>query len=85
MGHPRKRPRRLAEKLKQIRLHHGLSQSGLVKELGLSLDYTFVSKWELDRNEPEISVLLAYCRYANIPLENLADDELELDLSKIAS
>jgi transcriptional regulator with XRE-family HTH domain len=80
MGHARKRPKRLAEKLKAIRLHYGLSQSELVKELGLNLQYSFVSKWVLDKNEPEISVLLAYCRFAKIPLEQLADDELDLTL-----
>jgi transcriptional regulator with XRE-family HTH domain len=81
MGHARRRPKRLAEKLLQIRKHYGLSQSGLVKALGLSIHYNFISKFELDKNEPEVSVLLAYCRYANIPLEQLVDDDLDLDLT----
>lgn len=80
MGYPRRRPRRLAEKLLEIRKHYGLSQSELVAELGLDIDYNFISKYELDRNEAPIDVLLAYCRYANIPLEQLADDELDLTL-----
>lgn len=82
MGYPRRRPKRLAEKLKAIRLHYGLSQPQLVKELGLSIPYTFISKFELDKNEPEITVLLAYSRYAKVPLEQLVDDELQLDLSR---
>lgn len=80
MGHKRRRPARLAEKLKAIRSHYGWSQSELVAELGLDIDYNFISKYELDRNEPPIDVLLAYCRYAKIPLEQLADDELDLTL-----
>jgi len=80
MGYPRRRPHRLAEKLKAIRFHYGLSQSELVRELGLNSAYTNVSKWELNRNEPDMLVLLAYCRYAKIPLEQLADDELDLTL-----
>ena len=80
MGYPRRRPRRLAEKLKAIRQHYGLSQSELVAELGLDIHYSNVSKWELNKNEPEITILLAYCRYAKIPLEQLADDGLDLTL-----
>lgn len=80
MGHPRRRPRRMAEKLKAIRLHYGLSQSELVKALGVDIKYTSISKFELDRNEAPIDVLLAYARFAKIPLEQLVDDQLNLTL-----
>ena len=80
MGYPRRRPKRMAAKLKQIRESLGLSQSELVQELGLDIDYSNISKFELDKNEPPIDVLLAYCRRLNVPLEQIVDDELELRL-----
>ena len=73
----------MAEKLKAIRYKLGLSQSEMVKELGVDIPYFNISKYELDKNEPPIDVLLAYARLAKVPLEQLVDDELPLDLSLI--
>jgi len=75
----------LAEKLLQIRLSLGLSQEQLVKRLKLEspINYTTISKYELDKNEPPIDILLAYARLAKVPLEQLVDDDLSLDLSLI--
>lgn len=80
MGHARPRPRHLASKLLEIRLRLGLSQSALVKALGVEdqIHYPNISKYELDRNEPPLVILLAYARLAEIPVEYLIDDELEL-------
>lgn len=80
MGYPRRRPKRLAEKLKQIRESRGLSQSELVAELGLDFPYNNVSKFELDRNEPDLIVLLAYARFADVSLAQIVDDQLDLML-----
>ena len=77
MGSPRPRPKHLAKKLLQIRRSLGLSQSQLAKEIGVT-NYTDISKYELDRNEPPLFVLLAYSRAADIPLERIIDDELTL-------
>lgn len=81
MGYPRRRPKRMAEKLKQIRESLGLSQSEMVKALGVDTPYNNISKFELDKNEPPIDVLLAYCRLVGVPLEHLVDDELDLTLT----
>ena len=40
--------------------------------------YNDISKYELDKNEPPLFVLLAYSRAADIPLERIVDDELTL-------
>lgn len=80
MGYPRRRPKRLAEKLKQIRESRGLSQSELVAELGLDFPYNNVSKFELGRNEPDLIVLLAYARFADVSLAQIVDDQLDLML-----
>jgi transcriptional regulator with XRE-family HTH domain len=77
MGHARPRPKYLAAKLLQIRNSLGLSQPRLAKVLGVHA-YNDISKYELDKNEPPLFVLLAYSRAADIPLEKIVDDELTL-------
>ena len=77
MGSPRPRPKHLAAKLLQIRHSLGLSQPKLAKVLGVPA-YNDISKYELDKNEPPLFVLLAYSRAADIPLEKIVDDELTL-------
>src|SRR5215208_1167174 len=80
MGSARPRPRRLAEKLLQIRFSLGLSQKKLVKFLGVEdqINYKNISKYELNKNEPPLEVLLAYARTAQVHLEEIVDDELDL-------
>jgi transcriptional regulator with XRE-family HTH domain len=80
MGSARPRPARLAEKLLQIRNALGLSQTEMLRRLGVEdlIDYTFISKYELDKNEPPLLVLLQYARVAGIHMEALVDDELDL-------
>jgi transcriptional regulator with XRE-family HTH domain len=80
MGYSRPRPKRLAEKLLQIRNALGLSQTELWRRLGVEDEIPFkrISKYELDQNEPPLSVLLQYARLAGVHMEDLADDELDL-------
>ena len=82
MGHSRPRPKHLAKKLLQIRRSLGVSQGELVKQLGVHalIHYTNVSKYELDKNEPPLAILLAYARIAEIPVEQIIDDEFELTI-----
>jgi len=77
MGSPRPRPKHLAAKLLQIRQSLGLSQPKLAKLLGVHA-YGDISKYELNKNEPPLFVLLAYSRAADIPIERIVDDELPL-------
>ncbi len=80
MGHSRPRPKHLAAKLLKIRRELGISQPEMVKRLGLDLPYTycFISKYELDKNEPPLMVLLAYAKLAEIPVESLIDDQITI-------
>ena len=80
MGYARPRPKRLAEKLLQIRNALGLSQTEMWRRLGVEDDipYKRISKYELDQNEPPLSVLLQYARVAGVHMEALVDDELDL-------
>ena len=80
MGHSRPRPKHLAKKLMQIRRSLGVSQGELVRQLGVQalIEHTTISKYELNKNEPPLIILLAYARLAGIPVEQIIDDELEL-------
>jgi len=82
MGHSRPRPKHLAKKLLQIRRRLGVSQGELVRQLGVQalIEHTTISKYELNKNEPPLAILLAYARLAGIPVERIIDDELELTI-----
>ncbi len=82
MGSARPRPRLLAKKLLLIRLHLGISQTQLLIRLGVqhAIDYTTISKYELNKNEPPLQTLLAYARLANVPVEYLIDDQIDPDV-----
>lgn len=77
---PRRKPKRLAEKLRQIRLAFGLSQSEMLNRLEADdlIAYNEISKYELGLREPALLVLLQYARAANVSTDVLIDDELDL-------
>jgi transcriptional regulator with XRE-family HTH domain len=80
MGARELRPKRLAEKLKQIRTGLGLSQNELLEKIGFS-EYIFqgnVSQYELGRREPPLPVLLRYAQLAKTSVDVLIDDEQNL-------
>lgn len=76
----RQKPRRLAEKLLQIRLALGLSQSELLRRLDLedTISYKKISDYERGNREPSLLILLQYARAANVSTDVLIDDELNL-------
>lgn len=77
---PRRKPKRLAEKLLQIRTGLGLTQTKLVERLGVEdiLTYNKISEFESGRREPSLLVLLQYARLVGISTDVLIDDELDL-------
>jgi transcriptional regulator with XRE-family HTH domain len=83
MGKPRHRPERLAEKLLHIRLALGLSQSELLRRIGLedTISYKKISDYEHGYREPTLLVLLGYARAANVSMEAIVDDELDLPVN----
>lgn len=80
MGSTRERPERLAEKLRQVRLSLGVSQSEMVRRLEAEdqLDYARISGFETGLREPTLKILLRYARLANVHMEALVDDDLDL-------
>lgn len=80
--HKRRSPEKLASKLLEIRIRLNESQNGILKRLNLSEEFErdYVSKWERGVMEPPLHVLCAYADVANVYLDTLARDNLELPL-----
>ena len=78
--YPRRKQKRLAEKLLQIRLALGLSQNEMLRRLGAEEDLyrTNISNYELGEREPPLYVLLGYARLAGVCLDVIVDDDLDL-------
>lgn len=76
----RRKPERLAEKLLEIRLKLGLSQNGVIRRLGLAdeLQQDYISKFERGILVPPLHVLLAYAEMANLWVEALIKDSVDL-------
>ena len=78
--YPRRKQKRLGEKLLQIRETLKLSQNEILWHLGLSDDYsrTIISNYEQDHREPPLYVLLQYARLAGVCLDAIVDDDVDL-------
>ena len=79
-GAARIKPERLAEKLRQVRLALGFSQTEMLKRLGFEdrIAYHRISNYELGTGEPPLPVLLAYAKLAGVSTDVLIDDDLDL-------
>jgi transcriptional regulator with XRE-family HTH domain len=75
---PRPKPERLGEKLLAIRLKLEMSQTEMCKALGLRVNYSAISNYELGTREPPLPTLLQYARMVGISTDVLIDDELDL-------
>jgi len=76
--HPRPKPKHLAAKLLAIRQRLRVSQSDMVRLLKAQISTARISEYESGIREPNLLVLLAYSRAANIPVEKIIDDELTI-------
>ncbi len=76
----RVKPKRLADKLVQIRSALGLSQSEMFRRLGVEefSEVKRISDYETGKSEPSLIVLLQYARAAGICVDVLIDDEMNL-------
>lgn len=76
----RRRPALLAEKLLKIRTEMGLSQNEMIRRLGLQgeLVQAEVSMYESGTRIPDLLVILEYARAANVFVDALIDDALDL-------
>ena len=78
----RPKPKKLAEKLKKIRVSLGLSQNELISKLGVddAIVRSTISAFERGAREPSLTTLLKYARLAGVSTDLLIDDKLELNL-----
>lgn len=77
----RVKPKHLAEKLTTIRNKLGLTHEELIKKLDLPnipLYRASISQYESGKIEPPLPVLLKYARLANIFVDVLIDDDVDL-------
>jgi transcriptional regulator with XRE-family HTH domain len=73
------RPARLPEKILQIRKVFGDTQEDMARRLGFQdISREYISGYELGKREPPLPVLLEYARAANVSVEALIDDGLDL-------
>ena len=77
----RVRPKRLPEKLATIRKALELTHEDLITKLNcphIPLYRASISQYESGKIEPPLPVLLRYARIANIYVDVLIDDEIDL-------
>lgn len=58
-----------ADKMKELRLKHHMTQADLAERLGLSA--SAVGMYEHGRREPDLSVILQLCQIFNVPADTL--------------
>lgn len=78
---PREHPKRLAPKLRHIRLALNYSQeqmAELLRQAKRSVRPGHVSELERGLREPTLALLLRYARISGVPMDVLVDDELDL-------
>lgn len=76
----RRAPKRLPQKLREIRLKLGLSQNEMIRRMGLEEELTReqVSSFELGRRQPNLMTLWAYADAANLYVDALILDSVDL-------
>lgn len=78
----RKSPRKLAGKLKKIRLSLHLSQVEMIRELNAEdeIIQAHISAFEREKNNrvPSLEILLKYARAVGVSTDVLIDDALDL-------
>lgn len=76
----RMKPKRLPEKLRQIRQRLGLSQNGLIHQLGFegAIVQASISGYESGTREPPLPVLLRYSEISGIWVNSIIDDEVDI-------
>jgi transcriptional regulator with XRE-family HTH domain len=77
---PGYKPKRLGQKIVEIRRKLGLSQNGLIKHLGLTeeLFQGDISAFELGNRIPDLRTLLLLANAIGVYVDVLIDDKLDL-------
>jgi transcriptional regulator with XRE-family HTH domain len=75
----RSRPKKMGKKLRAIRLQLGLSQTEMIKALGVKepLRPASISGYELGQREPSLITLLAYSDLGKVTINDLVNDRVK--------
>lgn len=78
--YPRSRQNHLPAKLRAIRDAFGVSQSEMLRRLGVEdlIEYNRISEFESGKREPPLRILLQYGRVAGVCVDVLIDDDVDL-------
>jgi transcriptional regulator with XRE-family HTH domain len=68
---------RFSEKLRALRLQHGMSHREIAKALGFS-SHSFIYKLETGQKKPNAELLVKVSRLFDVPVDVLVKDEEEL-------
>jgi len=77
MGHVRRKPKLLPNKLVLIREHSGIVLVDMAQKLEARSGR--VSNYENGNSEPTLMELLVYARLGKVDLESIVDDEVSVD------
>ena len=93
MGHARNRPKLLHLKLTQIRGYLKIDLARMAETLRseiashcgreIRIERNHISKFELDRSEPDLLMMIGYARLASVRIESLVDDGISVDVFRI--
>ena len=77
---PRMKPKRLPEKLRQIRERLGLSQNSLIRQMGFEevLVQASISGYESGTREPPLPVLLRYSEISGVWVNSIINDDVDI-------
>ena len=67
-------------KLKQIRISMGLSQEEFAAKLNTTKQV--ISRYETEQRTPKITIAQNYAEILNVPLNDLIDNNIELNIKK---
>ena len=77
MGHVRRKPKLLPNKLVLIREHLGIVLVDMARKLEAGSGR--LSNYENGKSEPTLMELLVYARLGKVHLESIVDDEVSVD------
>jgi transcriptional regulator with XRE-family HTH domain len=72
----RKAPKKLAGKLRELRLRMKMTQEEIAKYLGT--DSGSISRFEQGKREPSLLEILAYSKLSGVGIDVLIDDKVSL-------
>lgn len=70
-------PKRIPEKLRSIRERLKLTQTEIARRVG-ARNGAEIAAYENDEDDLLVSVLVGYAKIANVPFENIIDDDRDL-------